>query len=607
MRLAPIAVAITFAITGCVDDANRCVAGFTYVDQYGYCAPDSAGDAGADSASNAPAADASAEVGDGGDAGDAAQRAVGHRRVVQRRRRLHRHRELLPQGPHGAADRPGHLLDSELHRRRVRQRLCVLQLLGGSQRGPHGVARPGLRPQRQRDHPGRVRMPVPVTPLATRKPIMNPTFERARRLHRPLVSVAALLAVAFAPLAAHAQTTPDAPAAPGPAPETRAPLTSPGPVPSSPAAPPTPVAEDKMAAQQAQIDALVAHGKDQDAQVAALQRAGRLGLGRVGEHRPVALLLGFSDLSFGGMDFDNDHALYKVQTPSKLTFFSSGINLYAKSEMTRTLSAFDRDAPHLSPERIFIRLAGADQRRLDDDPVGGQRQPRRHLDARPVLAAAVPARRPLHRARVHGMEADRLVRRARRAIPDSVRHLERGPRKPRAHRRRLPAVHELQHRAHLAARRRGVRRASTSPTTCASNTRSRCRTDAGPYDEYKDLDRHEGDSGAPEARLRRASRSRSASAATRTTTTTATRPDNLPSSSRLRSRSTACQRRPFGSYQRRVERRVRRDGRHRATPRSAFQRLRIIGEFASQTVLYDDRRTQVDRRATSSLVGVPHA
>ncbi len=186
-------------------------------------------------------------------------------------------------------------------------------------------------------------MSVPVIPSATRKPIMNPNLERPRRLGRSLVSLTALLAVALAPHPARAQTSPDAPVPPNPVPETRAPLTAPSLAPARP--PPqsaqdaAPAPQDKMAAQQAQIDALVAHGKDQDAQVAALREQAASASDESANTGRLLSFWGFSDLSFGGMDFDNDRALYKVQTPSKLTFFSSGINLYAKSEMTRTLSA----------------------------------------------------------------------------------------------------------------------------------------------------------------------------------------------------------------------------------------------------------------------------
>ncbi len=153
---------------------------------------------------------------------------------------------------------------------------------------------------------------------------MNPNLER-RRLLRSLVSISALLSVAFAAAEGRAQPAP----VEGTSPSAAAPD-------ATPAASP---ADDKAAKQQAQIDALVAHGKDQDTQLAALREQAATASDDASTFSRLLSFWGFSDLSFGGIDFDNDHALYKVQTPSKLTFFSSGINLYAKSEMTRTLSA----------------------------------------------------------------------------------------------------------------------------------------------------------------------------------------------------------------------------------------------------------------------------
>lgn len=119
----------------------------------------------------------------------------------------------------------------------------------------------------------------------------------------------------------------DAPSAPnGPSvPDASAPGAPPPDAPA-PAAPAQPTLEERLADQQRQIDAL----REQAA--AAAPEA---------TFSPTRLLSfwGFSDLSFGKMIYDNPNALYQVQTPSSLTFFSSGINLYAKSEMTRTLSA----------------------------------------------------------------------------------------------------------------------------------------------------------------------------------------------------------------------------------------------------------------------------
>ncbi|HTB71996.1 MAG TPA: hypothetical protein VK762_02070 [Polyangiaceae bacterium] len=151
---------------------------------------------------------------------------------------------------------------------------------------------------------------------------MNPNFERRPlRARAGTISIAALLCVALGASEARAQ-----PAAPD------------SPAPDSPPAAAPPV-DDRLARQQAQIDALVAKSKEQDAQVAALKEQAATASDDSSSFSRLLSFWGFSDLSFGGMDFDNDHALYKVQTPSKLTFFSSGINLYAKSEMTRTLSA----------------------------------------------------------------------------------------------------------------------------------------------------------------------------------------------------------------------------------------------------------------------------
>jgi hypothetical protein len=160
---------------------------------------------------------------------------------------------------------------------------------------------------------------------------MNATFER-RAASRSLVSITALLSVALGVAPARAQ--PPAPAATPPTSDSPAPAP---PAPPSPVSPP--LIDDRLAKQQAQIDELVAKSKDQEEQVAALKEQAATASDDASSFSRLLSFWGFSDLSFGGMDFDNDHALYKVQTPSKLTFFSSGINLYAKSEMTRTLSA----------------------------------------------------------------------------------------------------------------------------------------------------------------------------------------------------------------------------------------------------------------------------
>ncbi|MGH7440118.1 MAG: hypothetical protein ACRENE_30880, partial [Polyangiaceae bacterium] len=137
---------------------------------------------------------------------------------------------------------------------------------------------------------------------------MNPFTRRSR-----LVTLrAALFASSLAP-AAYAQ--------PAPAPSTSTP------------------SDDKLAAQQAEIDALVARAKDQDAAISGLREQAAAASDEASSHTRLLSFWGFSDLTYGGFLYDNPAALYKVQTPYHGTFFSSGINLYAKSELTRTFSA----------------------------------------------------------------------------------------------------------------------------------------------------------------------------------------------------------------------------------------------------------------------------
>lgn len=145
---------------------------------------------------------------------------------------------------------------------------------------------------------------------------------------RPLRALRAssllVLLAPIVPVEAHAQD--DAAVAPP----------APPPAPPPPAAGPT--LDEKLAKQQAEIDALVERSRSQDATVAALREQTTAS---DESSSPTKLLSfwGFSDLSFGKIFYDNPNALYKVQTPSDATFFSSGINIYAKSEMTRTLTA----------------------------------------------------------------------------------------------------------------------------------------------------------------------------------------------------------------------------------------------------------------------------
>jgi hypothetical protein len=157
--------------------------------------------------------------------------------------------------------------------------------------------------------------------------------QEPRRLRRVVLRVSALAGVLLAPALAAAQEAPNtAPPAADAAPK------SAEPAPSLLPKAPSDVAE-KLDKQQAQIDALLARAKAQDAQISTLQDQGAASdENATGPLRSLSFW-GFSDLTFGGMHYDNANALYKIQTPYIPTFFSSGINLYVKSEMTRTLSA----------------------------------------------------------------------------------------------------------------------------------------------------------------------------------------------------------------------------------------------------------------------------
>ncbi len=153
---------------------------------------------------------------------------------------------------------------------------------------------------------------------------MNATSTRFRRTRR-VPGITALLSAFLATGAAWAQEPPAAPAAPA------------TPVPASSSAPGSESVDAKLAKQQAEIDALVERSKDQEKSVSALRRQASA----ASDEAPTKLLSfwGFSDLTFGGIHYDSNTALYKVATPYNATFYSAGINLYAKSEMTRTLSA----------------------------------------------------------------------------------------------------------------------------------------------------------------------------------------------------------------------------------------------------------------------------
>ncbi len=161
---------------------------------------------------------------------------------------------------------------------------------------------------------------------------MKQIFPRPRVPKFAIVSAALLANALAAPLVARAQSAPGDQPVP-------APPSGPSTAAAQPPPPAPPTLEDRLAKQQAQIDALVSRAKDQDATVASLKDQAAAASDEVTSPTRLLSFWGFSDLSFGGFHYDNNAALYKVQTPYHDTFFSSGINLYAKSEMTRTLSA----------------------------------------------------------------------------------------------------------------------------------------------------------------------------------------------------------------------------------------------------------------------------
>jgi hypothetical protein len=164
----------------------------------------------------------------------------------------------------------------------------------------------------------------------------SPRLDRPRRLP----GLAALLSPLLLSSGAWAQATPAqaTPSAPAATPTTTAPAAAPDATPATPVAlSNTPSLDEKLARQQAEIDALLAKSKEQEKAVTTLRQQAS----SAPDEAPLKLLSfwGFSDLTFGGIHYDSPTALYKVATPSNATFYSTGINLYAKSEMTRTLSA----------------------------------------------------------------------------------------------------------------------------------------------------------------------------------------------------------------------------------------------------------------------------
>ena len=159
----------------------------------------------------------------------------------------------------------------------------------------------------------------------------------SQRLRHPrrVPGFAALLGALLAPSGAWAQTTTATPPA-GASTDAATPPPAAGLVTTTPA-PAEPSVLDKLAKQQAEIDALTVKTKDQEKSVTALRQQAAA----ASDEAPTKLLSfwGFSDLTFGGIFYGANDAAYKVASPYHSTFFSSGVNLYAKSEMTRTLSA----------------------------------------------------------------------------------------------------------------------------------------------------------------------------------------------------------------------------------------------------------------------------
>ena len=89
--------------------------------------------------------------------------------------------------------------------------------------------------------------------------------------------------------------------------------------------------EQKLDAQASRIDELEGTISAFNEQLAASDTEGS-------EDRRLAAW-GFFDVTFGRMIYDHSNAAYAVATPNHWTFMNNGINVYLKSEMTKTLSA----------------------------------------------------------------------------------------------------------------------------------------------------------------------------------------------------------------------------------------------------------------------------
>ena len=185
--------------------------------------------------------------------------------LVQRQRRLQRQGRLLPEGSDGRADRSGHLHHSHVHRRRLRQQLRVLRLLGGAEPGPDGVARARLRAR-----------PTTRPPWSPSDASASDPHRRAKGTYRNDHESELRAPPSFRGLSSASRRSSARRSPPGDARAAAAPRRA-APAPASPAAPRprathrARVPTTRPRKQQAQIDELVARSKDQDAQIAALR------------------------------------------------------------------------------------------------------------------------------------------------------------------------------------------------------------------------------------------------------------------------------------------------------------------------------------------------
>jgi hypothetical protein len=144
---------------------------------------------------------------------------------------------------------------------------------------------------------------------------------------------------------AFAQPTVEEPMAPA-ADTARAPANPPS-APADAASPdgPVTVAElaERVTAQQRELQTLkndlASQRESMQSQQEAVQAQLAASSEEAGSGEKLMSAWGFFDVTFGKLYFDNSKALYRVRTPVNSSFMMSGINLYLKSQMTRTLSA----------------------------------------------------------------------------------------------------------------------------------------------------------------------------------------------------------------------------------------------------------------------------